>query len=211
MTRSVLKNKGQTMLPMVAAFIRHFPLSNNVAAPTSISVGEFDQWADKMGYYNARANRDIVNAARNNTRKRINLGACSPAWTVDEPSFHVRVKVHGVNYVVEPALDAFDAKVEKLPERVASVANTKYRALLLLKDSTDFASLPPVLQVRVAMAGQLAGRLLRDIQHAVDEVNREFLSLQHQLRILALPSANGGIKKMLSVDADDDEDEDADV
>jgi len=203
--------KGTNALPMVEAFAKQFPLSGNIARPTSLSVDMFDRWADALGYLSLQAERDTINTLRNSVRYRINYGACSPPWVkMGNLSFHIGVKDHGISYVVQPALEAFDRMIDKLPAQVASVTQTKYRALQILRESGDFAHLPPALQVRITMGEGLAGRLVRDVQHAVNEVNREFTMIQHQLKKLGLVNTNGGVRQLLEVDTSADNAEEMD-
>lgn len=199
--------KGSQHLDMVEAFLAQFPLSPDVSEPTRVTVEQFDLWAAKNGYYVLDVDRDTINATRNQTRYRLNNGACSEAWVAQGGApFNVAVRNFGKDYTVVPAVTALDIRMEKLPEQIKQAVTTKYKAVQALANSVDFDILPLHLQVRLGMTQTAMRRLHLQIERAVSDVNAEFNDLQRQIKRLNPPSTNGGIKAILAVPPDDYED-----
>jgi len=195
----MVKRMGTITLSMVANFIQQFPLSGNIDKPTVVKVTQFDTWAASMGYYSLSSDRDTIVNSRNFTRKRINYGACHKAWRdLGGDAYHVRVGIHGQTYLVQPTLEAFDQKVQKLPAQIASITKTKCDALEALVISGDLKKLPQALQLRIILYNSSQPRFNRDILHLITERQRELAMIKNQVRSISPLDENGIFQALLT-------------
>ena len=150
--------------------------------PVTITVDQFDRFAEQGSYYSRGSERDTVNQSRNRLRSRINATAVSPAWLQHGGEvFNINVSKHGKSYVVTTTQEAYQRRSRRLPSQVRSLVHTKRTLVRALFEKSNIAALSPhERDLIVAME-----RKMIDYEQTVafhtDQANNEFRALQLQL------------------------------
>lgn len=180
----VSRSKGNLSLP--AAFSEQFPVSDDNDMPTIVSIVQFDAWAKKRGLYNDVnvADRDALNAARNNLRYAINNVARGAAWTEDGYDvFQIEVYVHAESYAVVPAVVSFLDAGSKLPQKVKSIAAGRKAMLTEMLAAIDPAELPMALYIEAKQQVRQIGNWEERAKLELNQMERDFRTLREGIAV----------------------------
>ena len=126
------------------------PATND--SSTTITVAEFDAWADRCGYYDAIAqdSTEELNSARNRVRYALNNVATGAPWRdAGYLAFNVRVYQWGLSYQIVSAAGGYVDAGQNLPRKVEGIANTRRKQLDSLLGAVDYSTLSPEIRIEV--------------------------------------------------------------
>lgn len=197
----VSRSKGNLSLP--AAFSEQFPISDDTDLPTIVSIAQFDAWAKKRGLYNDVnvADRDALNAARNNLRYAINNVARGAAWTEDGYDvFQIEVYVHAESYAVVPAVVSFLDAGSKLPQKVKSIAAGRKAMLTEMLGVLNPGDLPLELHIE-------AQQQVRHIEDWEERIKLDLNQIERNFRRLrdGIAASNETVANLIANHNNDDD------
>jgi hypothetical protein len=189
---------SETSIQDAESFIKTFPLREK---GTTVSVVSFDEWAAAVGLNHP----DSV--ARNATRDRINRAASSEMWRArGNIPFHVRVKFHGISYLVTAPDDAAEVKAAQMPGKIKSFTQTLRANISRQMNQVEFQTLSIQQQLGLKQVDLLAKRLESDVTYATSQALIAYRELRAEIKLIA-PDLPPAISQSLEAMAIDDEDE----